>query len=95
MFTFFKVSGYSLYPLLKEGEVVFCTKVFSFTNIKVDEIVLFKYNSEYMIKKVTSISSDGYFVKGETPDSIDSRNFGELQKEDLLYKARFHFKPFF
>jgi len=94
VFTLFKVNGYSLYPLLKEDEVVCCVKIFSFTNIKVDEIVLFRYNSDYMIKKVTSISSNGYFVKGETPDSIDSRNFGELKRERLLYKVFFRFKPF-
>ena len=94
MFKLFRIQGYSLYPLLKEGEVVFCCKVFSFTSIRLNAIVLFKYKKEYMIKKVTNISSCGYFVKGETPDSIDSRNFGELQRDELLYKVMFRIKPF-
>jgi len=89
MFKFFRVKGYSLYPLLKEGEVVFCSKVFSFSKIKINSFVVFKYQNFYMIKKVTKISSLGYFVQGENPDSIDSRNFGELQKKALQYKVLF------
>ena len=44
-----------------------------------------------MIKKVTDINENGYFVKGENPSSYDSRDFGELQKEDLLYRVIYHF----
>jgi len=91
VFKLFKVEGYSLYPLLKEDEVVFCSKLFSFSKIKINSFVVFKYQNFYMIKKVTKISSAGYFVKGENPDSIDSRNFGELQRNALLYKVLFRF----
>ena len=45
-----------------------------------------------MIKRVTNISSDSYYVQGESPYSIDSRNFGELSKKELLYKVIYKFK---
>ena len=88
MFNFFKVKGCSLYPLLKEGKILFCIKIFSFTKIKVDNLILFKDEVEgLMVKRVTKINENGYFVKGENPFSRDSRDFGELKKEKLLYKV--------
>lgn len=90
MFKLFKIKGYSLFPLLKEGEVVFCIKIFPFTKIKINDIVVFKHqDNNYMIKKVKEINHKGYFVQGENPDSIDSRNFGEIKREELLYKIIF------
>jgi len=88
MLKLFKIEGFSLFPLLKENEVVLCVKLFSFSKIKIDDIVVFKNKDNgIMIKKVKEINSNGYFVEGENPDSIDSRNFGELQKKELLYKV--------
>jgi phage repressor protein C with HTH and peptisase S24 domain len=94
MFKLFRVEGYSLFPLLKEGEVVLCSKLFSFSTIKVNDIVVFKKYNVVMIKKVKEINSKGYFVQGENPDSIDSRNFGELQKKEILYKVLFNFTTY-
>lgn len=92
MIKLFKVEGSSLYPLIKEDEVLLCFKLFSFNTIKVNDFVLFKDKTRgFMVKKVTSISDKGYFVKGETPLSYDSRNFGALKKEELLYKVVYKF----
>lgn len=92
MFKLFKVEGSSLYPLLKEGEVLLCLKLFSFNKIKVNDFVLFKDKLRgLMVKKVTSIKKDSYFVKGEDAFSYDSRNFGTLKKSDLLYKVFYKF----
>ncbi len=95
MFKLFRVEGYSLFPFLKEGEVIFCIKLFSFSRIKVSDTVVFKYKDDgFMIKRVKKIDSNGYFVQGENPDSIDSRNFGALEKKDLLYKAIFNLSTY-
>lgn len=90
MFKLFKIKGFSLFPLFKEGEVVLCIKIFSFSKIKINDIIVFN-NKDYglMIKKVKEINENGYFVQGENPSSIDSRNFGELQRKELLYKIIF------
>ncbi len=41
-----------------------------------------------MIKQVKSIQGNRYFVKGTDPTSIDSRNFGLLDRSDIQYKKR-------
>lgn len=93
MFKLFKIEGFSLYPLLKEGEVVLCFKLYAFNKIKINDFVVFNHKIKgLMIKKVSSIENNKYFVKGETPDSIDSRDFGSLEKKELLYKVLFRIK---
>lgn len=92
MLKFFKIEGFSMYPLLTEGTVVLCFKLFSFNKIRKNDFVLFNHKIHgFMIKKVTDITKNGYFVQGENSFSIDSRNFGELKKEDLLYKVIYKF----
>lgn len=95
MLKLFKIEGFSLFPLLKEREVVLCVKLYTFSKIKINDIVVFKHkNNGRMIKKVKKINENGYFVQGENPDSIDSRNFGELEKKELLYKVIFNFSTY-
>ena len=95
MLKLFKIEGFSLFPLLKEGELVLCVKLYTFSKIKINDVVVFKHkNNGSMIKKVKKINENGYFVQGENPDSIDSRNFGELEKKELLYKVIFNFSTY-
>ena len=92
MLQVFKISGDSLYPFYKNGERVVCYKVFRGTKIHLDDTVVFeKEHYGMMIKKVTSIEGKSYFVEGTDPLSIDSRNFGTLEKEEIKYKALFKF----
>lgn len=92
MLQLFKISGDSLYPFYKNGERVVCRKVFRSTDINIDDTVVFeKENYGMMIKKVTSIDKNAYFVEGTNPYSIDSRNFGTLEKEAIKYKVLFKF----
>ena len=87
MIKLFKVEGNSLYPHLKDGERIACFKVFAFTNIKIDDIVVFsKPPHGLMIKKVKSIKDNRYFVQGTDPMSIDSRDFGMINRIDIKYK---------
>jgi len=87
MIKLFKVEGNSLYPHLNDGERIACLKVFAFTNIKIDDIVVFsKPPHGLMIKKVKSIKNNRYFVQGTDPMSIDSRDFGMINRTDIKYK---------
>ena len=87
MLKVFKVEGNSLYPHLKEGQRVVCFKVFKYSNIKVDDIVVFsKPPHGLMIKQVTRIKDNRFFVQGTDPMSIDSRNFGLIDRSDIKYK---------
>ena len=92
MLQLFKISGDSLFPYYKNGERVVCRKVFSGTSIKVNDTVVFKKgNYGMMIKKVSTINENNYFVEGTDPLSIDSRNFGYLEKSEIKYKVLFKF----
>lgn len=78
-----------MYPFLKNGETIFCMKPI-FNNLKKNDIVVFSYEKEgLMIKKITRIDENGYYVEGTTPYSIDSSIFGYLKKEEILYKMIF------
>lgn len=78
-----------MYPLLKNGETIFCMKPI-FNNLKKSDIVIFNREKEgLMIKKITRIDEHGYYVEGTTPYSVDSSIFGYLKKEEILYKMIF------
>lgn len=80
-----------MYPLLKDGEKVFCISCV-LTSLKEGDIVVFKHHKEgLMIKKLTKINWQGYYVKGTNPHSIDSSIFGYLEKKDILYKMIYKF----
>ena len=92
MLQLFKISGDSLYPFYKNGQRVVCHRVFPSTKIHIDDTVVFeKKHYGMMIKKVTSIEGNSYFVEGTNPFSTDSRNFGTLEKEEIKYKVLFKF----
>lgn len=92
MLKLFRVDGFSMYPRLQEGTILLCVRIFSFNTIKKNELVLFKHKStNLMVKEVVNITKNGYFVQGKNSFSIDSRNFGELKKKQLLYRVIYSF----
>ncbi|RLA70105.1 MAG: hypothetical protein DRG09_04115 [Epsilonproteobacteria bacterium] len=92
MLQLFKISGDSLYPNYKNGQRVLCRKVFRGTKIKVDDTVVFEKDAYgMMIKQIRSIDDNNYFVEGTDPMSIDSRNFGLLERKEIKYKVLFKF----
>lgn len=87
MIKIFEVEGNSLYPFLKNGQKIFCGRVFSFTKLTVGDYVVFtKKGYPTMIKRIEKILSGRYFLKGTDPYSIDSRNFGLVEKNEINYK---------
>ncbi len=92
MIRLFKVSGHSLFPLFKDGQRVFCIKIFRFTSLNIADVVVFEKNPHgLMIKQIKSIEKEAYFVQGTDAFSIDSRNFGTLSRNELKYKVLFKF----
>lgn len=87
MVKIFKVDGNSLYPHLKDGQRIVCFKVFKFSKINIGDIVVFsKKPYGLMIKRVEHIKEGLFFVQGTDPMSIDSRNFGFINRTDIIYK---------
>ena len=92
MIRLFKVSGHSLFPILQDGQRVFCIKLFNFSKLKISDIVVFeKAPHGLMVKQIKSIDNDAYFVQGTDAYSIDSRDFGSIEKNQIKYKVLFHF----
>lgn len=40
-----------------------------------------------MVKQIQKIQGDKYFLTGTSPDSIDSKSFGLIDKKDIKYKV--------
>jgi len=89
---FFKVSGHSLFPLLEDGQRVFCIKRFNFISLDISDIVIFDKDPHgLMVKQIKSMKDNSYFVQGTDAYSIDSRDFGMIPKESIKYKVLFIF----
>lgn len=90
MFKRFKVIGDSMVPTLKNGQQVIVEKLsYWFREPMVGEVVILK-NSDNMniIKRITKKDGNSYFVEGDNAkESADSRNFGFIQKKEILGKA--------
>ncbi|MDD3324369.1 MAG: S26 family signal peptidase [Sulfurospirillaceae bacterium] len=89
MIKLFKVKGDSLYPLLKDKEVILALKVTSFFSFKIGNIVIFEKDGKAMMKKVKRIEKDGVFVEGTSPYSADSRTFGLIPSCIITHKVLF------
>ena len=96
MFKLYRVTGNSLYPTLKDRELLFCKKVNPSTILHLSDIIVFsKEPHGRMIKQITKIENNKYYVEGTVPASIDSRVFGYLDKSDITYRVLFRFWSLF
>ena len=87
MLKFFKITGHSLYPSYKDGQRVLCKKITQKSSLYINDTIIFeKEPYGLMVKKITEIIVDKYYVRGLSFDSIDSGDFGYLNKEDIKYK---------
>lgn len=126
-----KVNGSSMADTLKDKDLMLLDKIsYRFENIERFDIVVVKYNGDYLIKRVVGmpgekieaknnkiyingkkidcpfkysytddfsekVSEDGYFLLGDNRVvSLDSREFGSFEKEDILGKTNLVIFPF-
>ena len=101
--SFIVVSGPSMEPTFYSTDLIGCLYVKEDTDIQKGDIVVFKYNDELLIKRVSSVAGDNvpandkmptgrilkdneYYVVGDNSDnSLDSRSFGPITREDIKY----------
>ena len=81
-------------PDIKKGDFVLLARIpFLCDSIKAGDVIVF-HQPYYgtLIKKISHISSGGeaYFVTGSHPLSIDSHQFGPIQRRDILGKVIWH-----
>lgn len=76
-------------PTIVNGKAILVSKIpYLFSEPKVKDIIAFRNRKEVLIKRIVKISSDKYIVEGDNQrDSLDSRNFGFVAKNDILGKV--------
>ena len=83
------VRGDSMWPTLKDGDVVSCNSYQGETVLE-GQIIVFPSpfdNKNILIKRVKSIDDDLLFVEGDNPDpsaSNDSHNFGSINISTVI-----------
>lgn len=89
----FKISGHSMEPAIKNKQHVLISKIpYFFSEPSVKEIVAFKKNQKILIKRIVRKIGDKYFLAGDnSKDSLDSRSFGLVSKNDILGKVIYIF----
>jgi nickel-type superoxide dismutase maturation protease len=85
----FKVIGHSMEPVIKNGEIVLISSLFYlFQKPKIGDIVAFNDAGEILIKRITGIHDQKYFLAGDNQkDSLDSRKLGLISKQKILGKV--------
>lgn len=89
----FKISGHSMEPAIKNEQHVLVSKIpYFFSEPSIKEIVAFKKNKKILIKRIIRKSGNKYFLAGDNlNDSLDSRSFGFVSKNDILGKVIYIF----
>lgn len=89
----FKVDGISMETTLKNNDRVVVFKLTNNYNIG-DIIVFTNPNNKLSIKRITKIIDDLIFVEGDNKlFSVDSRNFGTIEKSSIVGKVIFKYFP--
>lgn len=85
----FKISGHSMEPTFKNGDKILATYFFYlFKSPQINDIVVFKdQENKIFVKRIIDVKNNRYIVLGDNKkDSLDSRNFGEIQRDQILGK---------
>lgn len=85
----YKIAGHSMMPTLHDGQQILVSKIpYFFTSPKINDIIVFKKESDVYIKRIKKIKYGGYFVQGDNnKDSYDSKVFGYISKHDIMGKV--------
>lgn len=78
----FKIKNHSMHPTFQEGDEVL---IWKFSKVKKGDVVVFKYKSKYLIKRLSKIKKEEIFVKGDNKE--DSLKIDSIRKKDILGKV--------
>jgi signal peptidase I len=92
---FLKITGNSLSPEYQEGDFVLVSKIpFWLVSPSEGNIIAFRQPGfGLLIKRIQQVLPDGSVnVIGTQPESIDSRVFGPVRRENILGKVIWHIR---
>jgi nickel-type superoxide dismutase maturation protease len=94
MFRLLKVRGHSLAPDYQNGDFVLVSKIPVFFNrLRIGDVIAFHHPGYgVMIKRISALSSDrkALSVVGSHPWSVDSRQFGPVDRTAVIGKVILH-----
>jgi nickel-type superoxide dismutase maturation protease len=86
---FFRVRGESMKPTLKSGQLVM---IWCYGKRKVGEVVVFKKEAQWMVKRIDHREGNRYFMKGDhRGESTDSDAFGAIASDQIIGKVLWAF----
>lgn len=88
-FSRYKISGHSMEPLYKEGQVVWVNNwSYILSKPKVGDTVVFHWQDKDLLKRVSVVDQDRVEVFGENKtDSLDSKKFGDIAVKQIIGKV--------
>lgn len=97
LFYFFPVAvvtGHSMHPTLKDGQLIVAKRLSLRAKVKADGIYLISSPSGVVaVKRLKRFDkeNDLYYFLGDNPEaSYDSRDYGYLSREDIIAKVIFY-----
>lgn len=90
-FSRYQISGHSMEPTLKTGQIVWVNNwAYFFNKVKTADVVVFKKDGQELVKRVIKVDKDEIFVTGDNKtDSLDSNNFGAVSQSLIVGKVLF------
>lgn len=87
MLKIFKIKGDSCFPLYKNSQIILALNT-RFLKLRPKDVVVFLHKEHgLMVKQIQHIKDDDFYLVGTLPQSVDSRNFGFIQKKNIKYKV--------
>ena len=87
----YRITGKSMVPTFMEGDIVLVNRMaYLFTKPQLNDIIVLRdpRNQSKVIKRITKISHDCYFVEGDNKkESTDSRVYGEIERKAIIGKV--------
>jgi len=82
----FKISGHSMIPTYKEGEELLVSSIpYLFLQPKVGDVIVFKDQKHYVVKRIQEIKGEKFLVKGDNKE--DSKEYGWIEKKKIIGKV--------
>jgi nickel-type superoxide dismutase maturation protease len=85
----YKISGHSMAPKIKNQDSVLASGIYYwFFSPKINDVVVFSYKNNNLVKRIAGIKNGKYFLQGDNKnDSLDSRKFGFILRNQILGKV--------